>query len=97
MKWLTIDLIREHSRIDFDCEDGLLTLYGEAAEETVLNIIDRSYDDLTAAYGGVPNALVQASLLLVDVSYTHRSPVNPTSISVVPYTFDLLVKPYMNL
>ena len=39
MKWLKIDYIKQHSRIDYDCEDGLLELYGESAEETVLNVI----------------------------------------------------------
>ena len=38
MKWLTLDWIKQHSRIDFDCEDDLLELYGEAAEEAVLNV-----------------------------------------------------------
>ena len=31
MKWLTIEYIKQHSRIDYDCEDELLELYGEAA------------------------------------------------------------------
>ena len=35
MKYLTTDYIRQHSRIDFDCEDDVLELYGEDAEETV--------------------------------------------------------------
>ena len=35
--------------------------------------------------------------MLVDVSYQYRSPISPTNVSVVPYTFDILVKPYMRL
>ena len=97
MKWLTLDWIKKHSRIDFDCEDSLLELYGEAAEETILNICNRSLDDIMQVYGRVPSPLKQAAIMLVDVSYNHRSPVEPNSISNVPYSFDILVKPYMRL
>ena len=43
MKWLSIDYIKQHSRIDYDCEDGLLEMYGDSAEDTVLNVIARDY------------------------------------------------------
>jgi hypothetical protein len=48
-------------------------------------------------YGRIPAPLIHASLMLVDVSYQHRSPVSPQNMSIVPYTFDILVKPYMRL
>lgn len=97
MKWLTIDYIKQHSRIDFDCEDTLLELYGESAEETVLNICGRSYEDLIEVYGHVPTPLYYASLMLVDHSYEHRSPVSAQNLSIIPYGFDMMVKPYMRL
>ena len=99
MKWLTIEDIKKQLRIEpgFTDEDMLLESYGEAAEETLLNYLNRPYLDIIEHYGKVPLPLVQASLMLVDVSYQHRSPVSVTNISLVPYTFDLLVKPYMRL
>lgn len=97
MKYLTLELIKAHSRIEYDCEDTLLELYGEAAEETVLELTRRSYDDFLSEYGEVPKAVVQASLMLVDVSYSQRSPVGVQQMHAVPYTFDLLIKPYMKL
>lgn len=97
MKWLTVEYIKQHSRIDDCCEDVNLELYGEAAEKTVLNVIGMTFEELTGKYGCVPAPLIHASLLLVDVSYNNRSPVSTTNMSVVPYTFDLLVKPYMKL
>lgn len=97
MKWLTIDYIKAHSRIDFDCEDTLLELYGSAAEDTVLNDCNTTYEDVVEEYGDIPPALVQASLMLVDLSYTQRSPVSTQSLYTVPYTFDALIKPYMKL
>ena len=50
MKFINLEYIKEHSRIDFDCEDSLLELYGEAAEETILNICNRSLDDIMQVY-----------------------------------------------
>ena len=97
MKWLTLDYIKEHSRIDYDIEDSLLTLYGNAAEAMVLNICSRSYEDILECYGEVPAPLYQAALMLVDLSYQQRSPISMQNLYTVPYTFDFLIKPYMRL
>ena len=97
MKWLSLSLIKQHSRIEYDCEDSLLTIYGEAAEETILNLLNRSYEDLKGDAETVPAPIIQASLMLVDHSYQQRSPVSTLNMSSVPYTFDTLIKPYMNL
>lgn len=100
MKYLTFELIKAQLRLDdaqAEAEQALLVMYGEAAEETVLNILARSYEDVLETYGKMPTTLVQASLMLVDVSYQHRSPVSAQNMSIVPYTFDLLIKPYMRL
>ena len=97
MKWLTLDWIKKHSRIDFDCEDDLLELYGEAAEEAVLNVIARSYTEVIEQYGEVPKPLYVASLMLVETSYTQRAPISQQNMYAVPYAFDMMVKPYMKL
>lgn len=99
MKWLTLTRIKAQCRIeqDFTEEDELLEMYGESAEETVLNALGRSYTDLFEVYGRVPLPVVHASLMLVDLSYQNRSPISSQNMYQVPYTFDLLLKPYMRL
>ena len=99
MKWLTLEQIKQQLRIeeDFTDEDKLLDMYGESAEEVLLQYLNRTYEDIMEVYGRVPAPIVQASLMLVDTSYQYRSPVSTQSMSQVPYTFDLLVKPYMRL
>lgn len=99
MKWLTLERIKQQCRIetDFTLEDTLLTGYGESAESTILNHLNRTYYDLLEQYGTIPQDIINASLMLVDVWYQHRSPVEALSMSIVPYTFDLLIKPYMRL
>lgn len=97
MKYLTIDYIKSHSRLDYDCEDALIELYANAAEDMVLTYIRRRYQDLTDEYGQVPDAIMHATLMLCDHGYTHRSPVSMQNLSEVKYSFDWLVKPYMRL
>lgn len=99
MKWLNLELIKQQCRIeqDFTDEDEILQAYGESAEETLLNYLNRSYEDIMSVYGRIPAPLRHASLLLVDTSYQYRSPVSTQNMSLVPYTFDIMVKPYMRL
>ena len=99
MKWLTLNTIKAQLRIepDFTAEDDLLEMYGESAEDVLLNCVGRTYEDIVAIYGQMPAPLKHASLMLCDVSYQYRSPISINNLSIVPYTFDLLVKPYMRL
>lgn len=97
MKWLKIDYIKQHSRIDYDCEDTILELYANDAERTLLNLLNRTYPNILLEYGSMPEPLIHATLMLVEVSYQHRSPDSMTSLYLVPYTFDLIIKPYIRL
>ena len=103
MKFLSIDYIKQHSRIDFDDDDQLLELYGDAAEETLAGLlnrgktVDQMVASLTEEYGQIPARCYHAALMLVEQAYNHRGPTSPTNMSYVPYTFDLLIKPLMRL
>ena len=100
MKFLTFEHIKAQLRLDnaqAPEEHDLLELYGEAAEDMVLNTCNRTITDIFEQYGMVPKALVQAGLMLVAQSYQHREPASPQNLSAVPYSFDLLLKPYIKL
>ena len=100
MEIITFDQIKAQLRLDDEqatLEHDLLETYGEAAEETVTNLIRRSYTEIIEQYGKVPGALRLACLMLVDISYKERSPASSQNMSAVPYSFDLLIKPYMKL
>ena len=72
MKWLEIDWIKAHSSIDYDCDDALLELYANSAENALLRTIGRTYDEVVKLFGTpdqpVPPDLIHASLMLVDVA-----------------------------
>ena len=103
MKFLSIEYIKLHSRIEYDYEDSLLELYGDAAEETLANYLNRGKDademvqSLVSEYGKIPAPIFHAGLMLVDLSYQQRTPVSPQHLYAVDYSFDMLVKPYMHL
>ena len=99
MKWLTLERIKAQLRIDpsFTLEDDLLEMYGESAEDSVLDIIRRSYTEVMETYGEVPTPLIHASLMLVDLSYKERGPVTSQNLYQVPYAIDFKLKPYMKL
>ena len=100
MKWLTLQQIKHQLQIepDFTEEDDMLELYGESAEETILQWCNRTFDDIIEKYGSVPSPIVHASLLLVGTSYQYREPTTSQNISIVPYgNIDTRIKPYMIL
>lgn len=100
MKYLTFEQIKAQLRLDdeqAELERTLLEMYGESAEDAVLNLLNRTMEDVIEQYGKVPNPIVHAALMLVDNAYKERSPISPQSMSVVPYAFDLMLKPYMRL
>lgn len=95
MNFLTLADIKQQLRIDHDDEDTLLTAYGEAAEETVLNICNTTYAAMLEKYTAIPKSVILAAMMLVDTWYQHRSPVGTQAMHLVPYTFEVLIKPYM--
>ena len=98
MKILTLNYIEQHLRLDCTCEGEILSLYGEAAEQTIATYLGyTTVEEMTKALDPFPAPLIQAALMLVDVSYQFRSPVSSQNMSIVPYTFDILVKPYVKL
>ena len=102
MKFLTIYKIKQQLRLDCNCEAELLEMYGNSAEETLASYLGYTglgkVQEMMRDFDyHMPDALVHAALMLVDTSYQFRSPVSAQNMSVVPYTFDLLVKPYVKL
>ena len=100
MKYLTFEQIKQQLRLDDEqasMEHNLMEMYGESAEDTVLNILNTTMEDIIERHGRVPKPIVHATLMLVDNAYKERSPISPQNMSSVSYSFDLMLKPYMRL
>ena len=95
MTIVSLEEIKANSRIEGNAEDTLLESLGEAAEVTVLNLIERTQEDIEAEFGNVPAPIRHAILMYADHLYNHRGIVNPTALYNVPYSIDAMMKPYI--
>ena len=95
MTIVSLEEIKANSRIEGNAEDTLLESLGEAAEVTVLNLIERTQEDIEEEFGNVPAPIRQAILMYADHLYNHRGIVNPTALYNVPYSIDAMIKPYI--
>lgn len=95
MTIVSLEEIKANSRIEGNAEDTLLESLGEAAEVTVLNLIERTQEDIESEFGKVPAPIRQAILMYADHLYNHRGIVNPTALYNVPYSIDAMIKPYI--
>ena len=95
MKWLTLEQIKAQCRIeqDFHDEDELLEECGEGAEDSLLALLGRSFEDLIETYGKVPAPIRRASKLLAAGSYKDREAYSAQNLSAIPYgNIDFLIK-----
>lgn len=100
MKFLTFDQIKAQLRLDdeqAELERTRLEGMAMAAEEAVLAIMRRSLLDVILTYNGIPQRLIQCTLLLVDEWYQHRAAAEPGALLPVPNAFDFMLKPMMRL
>lgn len=92
---ITLEEIKANARIEGNAEDALLESLGEAAETTVLNLIERSYTDLVAEFTYIPAPIKQACLMYTNHLYEHRGIVNPTALYNIPYSIDAMLRSYI--
>lgn len=99
MKFLNIDMCRDHLRIEpeeFEEQKSIICHYAESAEDLVLCWIEKTYEEVVEEYGGVPSNLVQAALLVLAQNYEHRTSITPQQVYLLPIgNFDALCIPYM--
>lgn len=100
MKWITLNDIKDQLRLEreFTDEDTLLTRYGNAAEQFVLNYLCRTEEELKAMNADdptkVPEDIIQGTLIIVDAFYQYRGPFSTQNLYLVDYGFDALVSWY---
>ena len=97
LKWLSIDAIHAHCRIDFNCEDAELEQFGMAAEQAILDLTRRTYENFIDTYGRIPDPIFNASLLLVQSLYKNRDAEEQRDSKEIAFGFSFMVKNYMVL
>jgi hypothetical protein len=97
LKWLNLDAIHQHCRIDFNCEDAELEQMGITAEQAILDLTRRTFENFIDTYGRIPDPIFNASLLLVQSLYKNRDAEEQRDSKEIAFGFSFMVKNYMYL
>lgn len=97
LKWLNLDAIHQHCRIDFNCEDAELEQMGITAEQAILDLTRRTFENFIDTYGRIPDPIFNASLLLVQNLYNNRDAEEQRDSKEIAFGFSFMVKNYMVL
>lgn len=97
LRWLSVDAIKTHCRIDFDCEDAELLQMGIAAEQAILDLTRRTYENFIDTYGRIPDPIFNATLLLTQSLYKNRDAEEQRDSKEIAFGFSFMVKNYMYL
>ena len=92
-----MDAIKTHSRIDFDCEVAELEQFGVAAEQAILDLTRRTYENFIDTYGRIPDPIFNATLLLTQSLYKNRDAEEQRDSKEIAFGFSFMVKNYMVL
>ena len=97
LKWLNLDAIHQHCRIDFNCEDAELEQMAMTAEQAILDLTRRTFENFIDTYGRIPDPIFNASLLLVQSLYNNRDAEEQRDSKEIAFGFSFMVKNYMVL
>ena len=97
LKWLNLDAIHAHCRIDFNCKDAELEQFGIVAEQAILDLTRRTYENFIDTYGRIPDPIFNVSLLLVQSLYKNRDAEEQRDSKEIAFGFSFMVKNYMVL
>ncbi len=108
MDFITLNELKDQLRIEHDWteEDSLLTTMANAAEASLLRACDRTAENLLTTFGTTdpgtgdtlpPPDFKMACLMLGKHLYEHRGPSDSVQQVQVPYSIDLMVKPFIKL
>ena len=97
LKWLNLDAIHQHCRIDFNCKDAELEQMAMTAEQAILDLTRRTFENFIDTYGRIPDPIFNASLLLVQSLYKNRDAEEQRDSNEIAFGFSFMVKNYMVL
>lgn len=108
MELITLDELKDQLRIEHDYhdEDAHITTCGNAAEAALLRACRRTVDDLLANFGTTdattgdtlpPPDFKMAVLMLGKHVYEHPGATDSVQQVPVPFSIDLMVKPFIKL
>lgn len=98
--FVTLDLLKKHLNIDeeYTGEDDYLMMLSGSAEEFIGKYIDRDLEEVCEENGGdLPLPILHAILILTANHYANRESIAFTSVSVIPFSMEVLLDPYRKI
>lgn len=94
-----VNFVVAHTRIDVDLESekALLETYIDAAQEVVLDLLDRDIEDLINTYHEIPKRVKVAIATLAAYQYEVRTPASRERLSEVPWSVNVTLMPLMKI
>ena len=97
LRWLNLNAIHERLRIDYNNDDADLKAMAMDAEQCILDLTRRTYENFIDVYGRIPDPIFTASLLLVGSAYKNREADGQYDMKEIAFGFSFRVKNYMVL
>lgn len=94
---MSMQMIKDHCRIDFAYDEDELKRDGQAAEQAILDLTRRTYENFIDTYGCIPQPIVNATLLLTQSLYKNRDAEEQRDSKEIAFGFSFMVKNYMYL
>ena len=88
LKFLDLDFVKAHLRIDEDTPDAEILLYAAAAEQEALNFLERSLESIYEEFGQIPPDIILACLCHIGTSYKYRETVTDRTLHRLPYMWE---------
>lgn len=95
MRYLTLELLKNHLHVEHDADDTYIEHLGDAAEVSVENYIDQPLEDILMD-GQLPSPVRHAMLLEVGTLYANRESVSFAQGHTVPLAYSHLLTPYIH-
>ena len=97
LRWLNLNAIHERLRIDYNDDDADLKAMAMDAEQCIIDLTRRTYENFIDVYGRIPDPIFTASLLLVGSAYKNREAEGQYDMKEIAFGFSFRVKNYMVL
>lgn len=93
---INLERIKKHLNIDteFTDDDDYIEFLCSVAEDVVQKHIDKTFEEIIAEEGEIPNALLHAMLLFIGNMYDSRESNTYGSVNKVPHSLEYILNMY---
>lgn len=95
LRFLDLEEVKQHLRIDGNDEDKVITRYCLSAETEALRTMQRTLESLYEEFGEVPDDIIEACMMRIATHYKYREDLTDRNLWRVDYAWDRALIPYI--